>query len=229
MKIRRGGHHIHNQLGQSGEYNSCQQKESVVTNSSRDKLNASGGDSHCNNSRCTSWGDYANSNGNYSRGWGDDSSNDINNSSACGVDNSSNSNNSVAWGGDSSTNITKSKTWGQGVSQNWGTKETSSNGWGRMNNNDAIDNLQRERDSVEKSYTIQLKVMQEKYEKLLKNAKIDLDEIQNNYTKTKSLAKKNEEQCFVLRNEKKALETKLNYVVKENDEIKKKLHTLRIT
>ena len=63
--------------------------------------------------------------------------------------------------------------------------------------------------------------MQEKYEKLLKNAKMDLDEIQNNYTKTKSLTKKNEEQCVVLRNEKKALETKLNYVVKENDEIKK--------
>ena len=63
MKIGRGGHHNHNQLGRSGEYNSCQQKVSLVTNSSRDKLKASGGDSHCNNSRCTSWGDDANSNG----------------------------------------------------------------------------------------------------------------------------------------------------------------------
>ena len=65
--------------------------------------------------------------------------------------------------------------------------------------------------------------MQEKYEELLKKAKIDFDEIQKDYTKTQLVAKKNEDACFVIRNEKKDLETKFNNVVKENDEIKQKI------
>ena len=82
-----------------------------------------------------------------------------------------------------------------------------------MNYNDAIDNLQKERDSVEKTYTVEIKQLQEKYEKLLKNDKMDLDKIENNLTETKSLAKKNEEQCLVLRNEKKALEIPHFFIV----------------
>ena len=123
-----GGHHIPNQLGWGGEYRNGQQhKEGGASNSSRDKFTASGDDSHHNNSTYQACGDDANSNGNHSLGWGGD--------------NNSKHNNSSARGGDSSTNSTNSTTWGHGNSLSWGTNVTSSNRWGRMKNNDAIQNL----------------------------------------------------------------------------------------
>ena len=56
---------------------------------------------------------------------------------------------------------------------------------------------------------------------MLNNSKIKLDEIHKTYTNTKSIAKQHEDECFVIRNEKKDLKMKLNNVLKENDEMKK--------
>ena len=64
--------------------------------------------------------------------------------------------------------------------------------------------------------------MQEKYDKLLITARIEFDEIQKTYTKTKSVAKMNEDECSVIRNETQDLQSKLNNVLKENDSMKKK-------
>ena len=137
-KIQRGGHNIQKDLRESGESNSCQQQQSVVTNSSRNKLNASGGDSHKNNSRCTSRGDYGKNTGNKFRGWGGD-------------DNSCNSNISVAWGGDSNTNISKLKTQGK--------SKHSSSGWEKKNDNDGIEKLMEEKNSLVKCHHKELEQM----------------------------------------------------------------------
>ena len=159
MKNVRGGHHIPNQLGWGGEYKNGQRhKESGATNSSTDKLKASGGNSHRNNDTYQAWGDDANSNGNHCLGWGGD--------------NSSKRNNSSARGGDSSTNSTNSTTWGQCNSLSWGTNITSSNGWVTMKNNDAIQYLKEERDSIVNCHMREINEMQGKYDKLLKTAKI---------------------------------------------------------
>ena len=125
-------------------------------------------------------------------------------------------------GGDSSINSTNSTTWGQFNSLSWGTNNiTSSNGWGTMKNNDAIQNLKEERDSIAKIHTREITEMQEKYDKLLKSSKIQYDQINETYTKTKSVAKMKEDQCSVITNKKQDLESNLNNVVKENDLMKK--------
>ena len=205
-KIRRGGHNIQKDLRKSGEYNSCQQQRSVVTNSSRNKLNASGGDSHKNNSRCTSRGDYGNNNGNKFRGWGGD-------------DNSRNSNISEAWGGDSNTNISKLKTQGK--------SKHSSSGWENFYDNDVIEKLMEEKNSLVKCHHKELEQMQEKYEILCKNLTIKKDEDSKKIDNSKALLKKKEDECCGIRTEKNHLQTKLNDVIKENNSMKKTIANVK--
>ena len=216
-KIQRGGHNIQKDLResgesnscqqqQSGESNSCQQQQSVVTNSSRNKLNASGGDSHNNNSRCTSRGDYGNNNGTNFRGWGGD-------------DNSSNSNISVAWGGDSNTNISKLKTWGK--------SKHSSSGWENKNDNAVIEKLMEEKNSLVKCHHKELEQMREKYDRLLKNSRIQKDEDSKKIDNSIALLKKKEDECCAIRTEKNHLQTKLNDVMNENNTMKKTIANVK--
>ena len=205
-KIQRGGHNIQKDLRESGESNSCQQQQSVVTNSSRNKLNASGGDSHKNNSRCTSRGDYGNNTGNKFRGWGGD-------------DNSCNSNISVAWGGDSNTNISKLKTQGK--------SKHSSSGWENKNDNDVIEKLMEEKNSLVKCHHKELEQMRKKYDILFKNLRIKKDEDSKKIDNSIALLKKKEDECCAIITEKNHLQTKLKDVIKENNSMKKTIANVK--